>query len=117
MVGNTVVEVALADITAADVDVIVNSVCNYLHVGSGVSGAILDKAGPSALLPSREIASQTPVEAGTVLITDAGRLPYKHIFHAISSKCTDGTTVGELKTSYGKSIQKKKNLNKIFFNM
>jgi len=94
-VVNSVVEVALADITTADVNVIVNSMCDHLHVGTGVSGAILRATGPT--VAQQLIDRLTPVEAGSILVTSAGQLPYRYIFHAISSRCGEGTSVHILK--------------------
>lgn len=90
-IGDSLIEIAFADITTADVEVIVNSICDRLHIGFGVSGAILSRGGPSALI-SAERAQTIDLEPGTVHSTSAGNLPYQHVFHAISSRCGSGTS-------------------------
>lgn len=89
VVNETKIEVALADLTTADTDVIVNSLCEYLHIGYGVSGAILDKGGGSIY---EELSNCEQPVPGSVLVTKAGDLPHKNIYHAISSVCKKGTT-------------------------
>ena len=102
VVNETKIEVALADLTTADTDVIVNSVCEYLHIGYGVSGAILDKGGNSIYNELSKYGQPIP---GSVLVTKAGTLPHKNIYHAISSVCRKGTTKEILDSCVNNSLR------------
>jgi O-acetyl-ADP-ribose deacetylase (regulator of RNase III) len=90
VVGNTIIEIALADITTIDVDVIVSSICDQLHFGTGVAGAIVYKGGHSIENEAQKNADKA--EVGSIITTSAGELSYKSIYHAISSQCAEGTT-------------------------
>ncbi|MBN2753449.1 MAG: macro domain-containing protein [Candidatus Goldbacteria bacterium] len=75
-----VIELVHGDITAVPADIIVNAANNELWMGSGVAGAIKLKGG-------REIEQQAmakgPVELGEAVETKAGKLPYRHVIHAV----------------------------------
>ena len=73
------IEVIMGDITTADTEVIVNAANSKFWMGSGVAGAI--KAAGGAVI-EEEAMSQGPVMPGAAVITGAGRLPFKAIFHA-----------------------------------
>ena len=117
VVGDTIVEVAFDYITSADVDVIVNSICDKLHFGTGVAGAILLYGGNSI---HEELIAQElhgPIIPGCVLITSSGDLPYKQIFHAISSSCLDGSSVNILRECVSNALElaRKRQLKRIAF--
>ncbi len=97
VVNRTTIQVALADIVAVDAEVVVNSVCDLLHFGSGVSGAFSRAGGPAVRRSLLEVAAGRHVTAGDILVASAGTMPFRYIFHAISSICTSGTT-GEILT-------------------
>lgn len=90
IVGNTVIEIALADITTIDVDVIVNSICERLHFGTGVAGSIIYNGGNK--IKDEVLNHLGLVDPGSIIVTGAGELSYKSIYHAISSRCAAGTT-------------------------
>lgn len=117
VVGDTVVEIALADITTADVDVIVNSICDRLHLGTGVSGAIILRGGHAIHeeLLAQECAG--PIIPGLVMISNAGELPYKYIFHAISSSCEKGSSEDILRECVTNALEnaRKRKLKRIAF--
>jgi O-acetyl-ADP-ribose deacetylase (regulator of RNase III) len=69
------------DITTSNADVLVSSDDSYLTMGGGVSAAIRRAAGQSILL---EVAKMIPAKLGDVVVTGAGSLPAKHVFHAIT---------------------------------
>ena len=117
VVGDTIVEVALADVTTADVDVIVNSICDRLHLGTGVSGAIMLRGGHSIYEELIVRESCGPVIPGRVMITGAGDLPYKHIFHAISSSCSDGSSESILRECVTSALEsaRERQLKRIAF--
>ncbi len=67
------------DITAAEVDAIVNAANSALQLGSGVAGAIRQKGGPSI---QQECDAHGPVEVGGAALTGAGDLPAHFVIHA-----------------------------------
>ncbi len=72
------------DITALEVDAIVNAANSSLLGGGGVDGAIHRAAGPSLLEECRVLAeSRGPLAPGEVVATGAGRLPARHVLHAV----------------------------------
>lgn len=117
VVGDSIIEVALADITTADVDVIVNSLCDRLHFGTGVSGTILYKGGHSIVEEIIKYESLSDHNPGSVLITDAGELPFKAIYHAISSSCSEGSSSEILKSCTQKCLDfaRKRHVESIAF--
>ena len=72
-------QVQRGDLTAVDVDAIVNSANNDLVLGGGVSGAISRVAGPAVQEECRQIGT---VPLGTAVVTGAGNLKARHILHA-----------------------------------
>lgn len=105
VVGETVVEVALVDIVDADVEVIVNSVCDEFHVGSGVSGAVLNAAGSKAYEEGVRDLGNRSLRAGDVAVSSGGKSRFKLILHALSSRCTRGTTPAILKDCVNRALE------------
>ena len=67
------------DITAQDVDAIVNAANSALQLGSGVAGAIRERGGPSI---QEECDRNGPIEVGGAAITGAGDLAARFVIHA-----------------------------------
>src|SRR5215208_2075901 len=97
------------DITAADVDVIVNAANPGLLGGGGVDGAIHRAAGPSLLAECRAIVARLPdhrLPRGQAVATTAGRLPARWVVHTagpIWSATTDRSDV--LRSCYRESLR------------
>ena len=97
------------DITAADVDVIVNAANPGLLGGGGVDGAIHRAAGPSLLAECRAIVARLPdhrLPRGQAVATTAGRLPSRWVVHTagpIWSAVRDHSAV--LRSCYRESLR------------
>jgi O-acetyl-ADP-ribose deacetylase (regulator of RNase III) len=75
-------ELVQGDITAQEVDAIVNAANSALAGGGGVDGAIHRAAGPILMQQTRERYPQG-CPTGHAVATDAGRLKARHVFHAV----------------------------------
>jgi len=81
-VGHCRLELAQGDITHETVDAIVNAANSQLAFGGGVDGAIHRAAGPVVL---NELRQRYPLgcPTGDAVVTSAGELRAKWIFHAV----------------------------------
>ncbi len=78
--------VKVGDLTAEDVDAIVNAANSTLLGGGGVDGAIHAAGGPDILAECREIRRTTypdGLPTGLAVITTAGRLRARHVIHTV----------------------------------
>ena len=84
-------KLATGDITRVAADAIVNAANLALAGGGGVDGAIHRAGGPSLMAELDEIRpriGQCPT--GSAVVTGAGALPARHVFHAVGPVYRDG---------------------------
>ncbi len=79
--NNTIFRVTYADITTVDADVLVSSDDSQLSMRGGVSKAILNAGGAAIVDDARK---HTSLALGDVIVTTAGQLPAKYIFHVVT---------------------------------
>ena len=74
------IELVEGDITALEVDAIVNAANEHLQLGAGVAGAIRRRGGPSI---QRECDRIGHCPTGGAVVTRGGELPAKWVIHAV----------------------------------
>lgn len=87
------IELRLGDITKIAVEAMVNAANSALCGGGGVDGAIHRAGGPSIM---QELRAYDGCATGSAVVTTAGLLPAKYIFHAVGPVYRDGQS-GEAK--------------------
>lgn len=79
--NNSVLKIKFGDIVEADTDVIVNSDDYLLPMSTGLSAYLRKKGGHEI---SNDVKKKQNAELGDVVVTTAGNLPHKFIFHCIT---------------------------------
>ncbi|HUU26222.1 MAG TPA: macro domain-containing protein [archaeon] len=101
-VQKTKITLIKGDITRQSVDAIVNAANSALQMGGGVAGAIRRAGGPSIQEECDRIGG-TPV--GTAAITGGGRLPAKHVIHAVGPRMGEGDEDRKLEGATRSSLE------------
>ena len=86
-IGSRTLEVVYGDLMSIAADVLVSSDDNYLTMGGGVSAGILRAGGDAVREHAKKFVAShraNPLRRGDVVVTTAGRLPAKFIFHALT---------------------------------
>jgi O-acetyl-ADP-ribose deacetylase (regulator of RNase III) len=79
------------DITRIPVDAIVNAANSALAGGGGVDGAIHSAGGPEIMAELDVIRKRIGrCKPGDAVVTGAGRLPARYVFHAVGPRYRDG---------------------------
>jgi O-acetyl-ADP-ribose deacetylase (regulator of RNase III) len=81
VIGNSSITIIFGDITKSTAEVIVSSDDYMLSMGGGVSRSIRNACGSQVWIDARKM---IPAKLGDVVITSAGDLDAKYIFHAIT---------------------------------
>src|SRR5262249_33879278 len=83
-IGERVLRLVQGDITHVAADAIVNAANSALVGGGGVDGAIHDAGGPAIMAGLDFIRPrQGRCPAGSFVVTSAGNLPARFVFHAV----------------------------------
>ncbi len=91
------------DITAANVDAVVNAANTRLQLGAGVVGAIRRKGGPTI---QQECDSVGPISLGEAAITGGGQLTARYVIHAASMHLGGLTNEGSLRDATINSLKR-----------
>jgi O-acetyl-ADP-ribose deacetylase (regulator of RNase III) len=95
--GGQRLEIAQGDITAEDVEAIVNAANAMLQHGGGVAGVISRKGGPQIQEESDAwVREHGPVTHANPAYTRAGRLPFRYIIHAVGPIWGEGEEAQKL---------------------
>ena len=97
------IQLLQGDITALEVDAIVNAANNDLILGGGVAGAIRAKGGSVIQQECNKIGT---IKVGDAAVTSGGNLKAKHIIHAASMALGSDTTAGTLRNSVRNTLLK-----------
>ncbi len=79
--NNSTLVIKFGDIVETNTDVLVNSDDYMLPMVDGLSGYVLEKGGPEI---KADAMKKLPAELGDVVVSTAGKLPHKFIFHCIT---------------------------------
>ena len=89
--NNRLLKVVEGDITKIPVDAIVNAANSHLAGGGGVDGAIHKIGGPAIMAELNAIRAKIKTcPTGEAVVTSAGNLPAKLVFHAVGPVYQDG---------------------------
>ena len=77
------VTIIFGDITESKMDVIASSDDTQITMSGGVSSSIRQKGGIQILFDARK---KLPANVGDVIVSSAGNLPQKYIFHCLTIK-------------------------------
>lgn len=90
------------DVTAQEVDAIVNAANSRLELGAGVAGAIRAKGGPSI---QKECDAIGPIAVGEAALTGAGELPARFVIHAASMPPGGSASEASVRASFRRSLE------------
>jgi len=97
------IRILKGDLTAMNVDAIVNAANNELVLGGGLAAAIRKKGGPDI---QKECNRHGPVSIGEAAITGGGKLKAHYVIHAASMSFSVTTTDKSLKDSTLNSLKR-----------
>lgn len=90
--GSVELQLIQGDITQISVDAIVNAANSALAGGGGVDGAIHAAGGPEIMAELDLIRKRIGrCEPGNAVVTGAGRLPARYVFHVVGPRYRNGS--------------------------
>ncbi len=92
--NNSEVIIRIGNILDSDAEVIVSSDDCFVTMGGGVSASIRCKEGTGVI--EEDVKKKVPAEIGDVVVTTAGNLSQKYIFHAITIGLIGNTSLKSL---------------------
>lgn len=107
-VANARVRLVQGDITLAETDAIVNAANSMLQHGGGVAGAIVRRGGREIQDQSNKIGH---CAEGDAVVTGAGKLPSKHVIHAVGPRGGDPEGDAKLQSAIRSSLTRADELN------
>lgn len=107
LLGATLVEVVVGDLTLQAVDAIVNAANSALAHGGGVAGAIVRRGGEIIQRESRRVA---PVAVGGAAVTGAGALPCRYVIHAVGPMWGEGDEERTLAAAVASALDRAREL-------
>jgi O-acetyl-ADP-ribose deacetylase (regulator of RNase III) len=97
--NQTVVRLVRGDITQLDVDGFVFYAQPDLTLGSGFGGAIGVRGGASIQKELNTLTGDGPLRTGSVVVSGGGKLPARHIIHAVGPRFKEADTEGKLRAT------------------
>ena len=97
------IELMQGDLTTLEVDAIVNAANSHLQHGGGLAGAIVRRGGEEI---QRESNGVGYVPVGSAAVTGAGKLPARHIIHAVGPRMGEGDEDAKLRNATLAGFQK-----------
>lgn len=92
--NNSEVTIRIGNILNSDAEVLVSSDDCFVTMGGGVSASIRRKEGTGAI--EYDVRKKVPAEIGDIVVSTAGTLPQKYIFHAITIGSNDKSSLKSL---------------------
>jgi O-acetyl-ADP-ribose deacetylase (regulator of RNase III) len=96
------ISIVEGDITAQEVDGIVNAANSALVLGAGVAGAIRARGGPAI---QAECDAHGPIAVGEAALTGAGELPARFVIHAASMPPGGAATEESVRSSLRSALE------------
>ena len=100
-------EVVKGDLCEQAVDAIVNAANSSLNHGGGVAGAIVRRGGEEI---QRESSGVAPVPVGGAAVTGSGRLPCRHVIHAVGPVWGEGDEREKLESAVTSALARAEEL-------
>jgi O-acetyl-ADP-ribose deacetylase (regulator of RNase III) len=94
------------DITLLEVDAFVYYARPDLALGSGFGGAIALRGGATVQKELSQLAADGPIAVGEAVVTDAGKLPAKHIIHAVGPRFREPDIEGKLRRTVRRCLER-----------
>ncbi len=107
VVGGCTIVAVLGDLTAEEVDAVVNAANSHLAHGGGLAGAIVRRGGRVIQEESDRLA---PVAVGGTAVTGAGALPCRWVIHAVGPRWGEGDEEAKLRSAVRSSLEEAEGL-------